>query len=201
MNRFALILTAACMFAMSGCEQKPATTTGGGSGATAKPASNGAAAPAGGVAKPAAASDHGHDHPGEAAAKPAADKPAGETKPADGAGHGGAIIELGTTKIGELTVRASRDKGEIKAGGDAPIDVWLTTADGKPAAVTAVRFWIGVEDAKGSVKAKADIEDPKQPNHWHTHAEVPDPMPEGTKLWVEIEAGGGKTVGSFELKQ
>lgn len=114
-------------------------------------------------------------------------------------GHGGEVVELGTTKIGELTVRASRDKGEIKAGGDAPIDAWLTTSDGKPATVSAVRFWIGTEDAKGSVKAKAEIEEPAQPNHWHTHAEVPSPLPDGAKLWVEIEVGGQKSVGSLVL--
>ncbi|MGE3509940.1 MAG: hypothetical protein AB7N65_13765, partial [Vicinamibacterales bacterium] len=145
----------------------------------------------GGTAKPPAASPE----------KPAADEPAGETTPGDGAGHGGEIIELGTTKIGDLTVRASRDKGEIKDGGDAPIDVWVTTADGKPATVTAVRFWIGTEDAKGSVKAKADIENPQQPNHWHTHAEAPRPIPDGAKLWVEVEAAGSKAVGSFDLKR
>lgn len=129
----------------------------------------------------------------------ASDKPAGDKKPS--AGHGGEIIELGTTKTGDLTVRASRDKGEIKPGGDAPIDVWVTTADDKPATVTAVRFWIGTEDAKSSVKAKAEIEVPSEPNHWHTHAEVPSPLPAGAKLWVEIEGTNGKkNVASFDLK-
>lgn len=177
MNRFfALIVAVPLVFVLAGCEQTPATPpAGSGSGNNMKP--------------PAATPE-----------KPAAEKPAEGAKPNDGAGHGGAIIELGTTKIGDLTVRASRDKGDIKAGGDAPIDVWLTTADDKPATVTAVRFWLGTEDAKGSVKAKADIEDPKQPNHWHTHADVPNPIPSGMKLWVEIESKDGKKVGSFDLK-
>ncbi len=120
--------------------------------------------------------------------------------PASAAEHGGEIIELGTTRIGDLTVRASRDQGEIRPRGDAPIDVWVTTADGKPASVKAVRFRIGTEDARGSVKAKAEIEVPAETNHWHTHAEVPNPIPEGAKLWVEIEADdGSKSSGSFEL--
>jgi hypothetical protein len=114
------------------------------------------------------------------------------------AGHGGPVIELGTTAIGPFTVRASRDEGEIKPGGDAPIDVWLTGGD--IAKVTAVRFWIGTESGVGSVKAKADIEVPSEPNHWHTHTEVPSPMPAGSRLWVEIEVGGQKQVGSFDLK-
>lgn len=114
------------------------------------------------------------------------------------AGHGGKIIELGSTTIGPFSVRASRDEGGIEGGGDAPIDVWLTGSD---AEVVAVRFWIGTESAAGSVKAKADIEEPAQPNHWHTHAEVPGPMPAGSKLWVEIEIEGqGKRAGSFDLK-
>jgi hypothetical protein len=59
-----------------------------------------------------------------------------------------------------------------------------------------VRFWIGSEDAKGSVKAKAEDED----GHWHTHCEAPSPMPEGSKLWVEIEKGGDRQVVGFDLK-
>ncbi|HYD48497.1 MAG TPA: hypothetical protein VEB21_09125 [Terriglobales bacterium] len=99
-------------------------------------------------------------------------------------------------------MKATRDEGAIKAGGDAPINVWIDPADAAAAAkVVAVRFWIGTEDAKGTTKAKADIEDPKDPNRWHTHAEVPDPLPAGSKLYVEIEDDkGAKTVASFDLK-
>jgi len=111
------------------------------------------------------------------------------------AGHGAEAIELGTTKLGELSVRASRDKGEIKAGGDAPIDAWIDGGVGK--GVTAVRFWIGTQDAKGSIKAKAEIEDGK----WHTHVEVPDPLPAEGKLWVEVESTGGtKQALGFDLR-
>jgi len=115
--------------------------------------------------------------------------------------HGGETIDLGTATIGEFTIRAARDRGELKAGGDAPIDVWLTTADGKPARVAVVRFWIGMPDAKGSIKARADIEDSRQPNHWHTHAEVPSPLMADAKLWVELEARQNeKIAASFDLR-
>ena len=132
--------------------------------------------------------EHGHEgHGHEANDKPAASGAA--------SGHGGEVIALGTTKLGAFEVRASRDKGEIKPGGDAPIDVWIDGGVGK--GVTAVRFWIGTDDAKGSIKAKADIEDGK----WHTHVVVPSPLPAGSKLWVEVEESGGKkTHGSFDLK-
>lgn len=116
----------------------------------------------------------------------------------DGHADHGPVIELGTSAIGDWTVSATRDEGEIEPGGDAPIDVRLTGGSSK---VVAVRFWIGAEDASGSIKARAEIEDPAEPDHWHTHAEAPDPIPSGSRLWVELELEGqGKKTGSFDLK-
>jgi hypothetical protein len=116
--------------------------------------------------------------------------------------HGGAVIELGAATMGAFGVKATRDEGQIVAGKDAAIDATITAAAGAPAKVAAVRFWIGTQDGKGSVKARAEIEDPKDPDRWHTHAEVPNPLPEGSKLWVEIETDKGETVsGSFDLKR
>jgi len=106
-------------------------------------------------------------------------------------GHG-ATVELGEKAVGEFQVKASRD-GDVKAGAELPVDIWIT---GGPK-VVAVRFWIGTEDAKGSMKAKAELEK----DNWHTHGEVPSPMPTGSMLWIEIEAEGGlKTVANFDLK-
>ena len=108
--------------------------------------------------------------------------------------HGGPVIELGTTTVNGMGLKASRDVGELKPGGDAPIDLWI---DGGLGSAAAVRFWIGTENAKGSLKAKAEVEEGK----WHTHTEVPDPLPTGSKLWVEIEGKDGKkAVASFDLK-
>jgi hypothetical protein len=106
--------------------------------------------------------------------------------------HHGPSVALGEQTVGGFVVRASRD-GEITAGGDVPIDAWITGGE----KVATVRFWIGTEDAKGSMKAKAELEK----DNWHVHVEVPSPMPEGSKLWIEVEAEGGKrtTVG-FDLK-
>jgi hypothetical protein len=162
---------------MSGCEEKkPAPNT-----TAAKPATS------------AKADDHGHDH-----------GPGGEHAPAKPAqaGHGGKVIALGEQTIGGFMAVATRDEGKIEAGKDAPIDVTVTPAAGSTAKAVAVRFWIGTEDGKGSAKAKAEIEDPKgAPNRWHTHAEIPNPIPAGSKLWVEIESDKGvKSVMGFELK-
>lgn len=117
--------------------------------------------------------DHGHDH-------------------GDDHDHG-PTVELGVQTVGTFEVKASRD-GELTPGGDAPIDVWITGAGAK---VSAVRFWIGLPDGRGSMKAKAELEK----DNWHTHAEVPSPLPEGSKLWIEIETDGGETLMTgFDLK-
>jgi hypothetical protein len=119
-------------------------------------------------------------------------------KEGDGHDHGddhdhGATTELGEQSAGGFTIKASRD-GDVVAGKDAAIDAWVTGGTSK---VAAVRFWIGTQDAKGSMKAKAELEK----DNWHTHAEIPSPMPEGSKLWVEVETDKGeKTVVGFELK-
>lgn len=137
----------------------------------------------------AKADDHGHDHGPNG--EHAAPKP----------GHGGKMIALGEQTIGSFTAKASRDESQIVAGKDAPIDVTVTSTAGATTNAAAVRFWIGTQDAKGSVKAKAEVEDPKDPNRWHVHAEIPNPLPAGSKLWVEIEDDqSGTSVGSFDLK-
>lgn len=166
------VLTFSTFATLSGCEEKkPAATA----ASTSKKAD-----------------DHGHDHAADGShAAPGASAP----------GHGGAVIALGEQTIGTFTAKATRDEGEIVAGKDAPIDATVTPAAGSPLKVTSVRFWIGTQDAKGSVKAKAAVEDPKDPNRWHVHAEIPNPMPADSKLWVEIEDEKGvKAVGSFDLK-
>jgi hypothetical protein len=167
---------------LTGCEEKKA------------PAPTPVPAPA--PAKPSEpatkATDHGHDHAADGShAKPGASAP----------GHGGGVVELGSAAFGPFNAKATRDKGDVVAGKDAAFDVTITPKDGAGVKATSVRFWIGTQDAKGSVKAKAEIEDPKDPNRWHTHAEVPNPIPANSKLWFEIEDDkSGKHVGSFELK-
>ena len=62
-----------------------------------------------------------------------------------------------------------------------------------------MRFWVGTEDGKGSVKGRAEEE---TPDNWHTHVEVPDPLPAGSKFYAEVEpATGEKFTVSFDLKQ
>lgn len=127
---------------------------------------------------------------------PVAPVPAPDPGAAMTGSHGGPVVDLGTSRIGSFDVRASRDAGEITPGGEVPVDVWIDGGIGT--GVAAVRFWIGTEDARGSLKAKASVEGDK----WHTHVEIPSPLPADGKLWVEIEAEGGqKSSGSFLLKE
>jgi hypothetical protein len=147
--------------------------------------------PAASSTTPKAEDHHGHTH-----------GPGGEhVDPQGHAGHGGAVIELGSKTSGVFELKATRDEGPIVAGKDAPVDVTVTPSAGSAAKAAAVRFWIGTEDARGSVKAKAQIENPAEPNRWHTHVEVPSPVPAGSMLWVEIEDDKGeKLVVPFDLK-
>jgi len=182
MKQALLQMTVSLALALLGCEksqEKPASKE------SAKPAASNQSA----SAKPSAPTK---GEPGHEGHDPATQKK--PTAPSGQPGHSGAVVELASTKIGAYEVRASRDAGDIKPGGDAPIDVWVDGGVGKAA---AVRFWIGTQDARGSIKAKAEIEE----GHWHTHTAIPDPLPSGSMLWVEIEDEKGvKVAGSFDMK-
>jgi hypothetical protein len=131
------------------------------------------------AANPNAHADHDHDH-------------------ADDHGHAhdadhGTVVELGEQTAGPFTIKAART-GDFTPGADTPIDAVIT---GTPK-ISAVRFWIGTADAKGSVKAKADLE---KDTH-HAHVEIPKPLPDASELWIEIEAEGGeKSTAHFNLKR
>lgn len=114
----------------------------------------------------------------------------------DDHGHGtGVAVELGEAAAGPFTIRVSRDEGEMTAGGEALVDVWVTGGD-----AAAVRFWVGTQDGAGSVKALGENENADEPNHYHAHAEIPDPMPAGAMLWVEVEdSAGAMHTASFPL--
>jgi len=131
----------------------------------------------------AAPSDHGHAH-----------GPGGEhLDSATGSGHAAINNMLGTQSAGGFEVSAAH-AGALTPGSGAEFDITLK-GEGKP---KSVRFWIGVESGEGSVKGRPEAE---KNGVYHGHAEVPDPMPAGSKFWVEIEpATGPSTKAAFELK-
>lgn len=125
---------------------------------------------------------------------PAATQPAGAH--ADGhAGHEHVALGAGAAGAYQLKVNA---EGAIQAGKEAGIEIDITG----PEVPKAVRLWIGDEAGADARKVKADVEEegPKE-FHVHTHLDVPDPIPAGAKLWVEVETGAGKNKASFELKK
>lgn len=127
--------------------------------------------------------------PGQSSTPGSAEGSTAATAPA--AGHHNRL-PLGEKTVGSLKLVATQD-APVKPGSDGAFDVIIT--GGKP---KAVRFWVGTESAEGSVKAKADEE---TRDNWHTHAEVPSPLPAGSNFWVEVEPPtGDKFTTSFDLK-
>ena len=126
---------------------------------------------------------------------PAGPKPANPTpKPTTGHSdqHAGEI-KLGSTTIAGFTVAVSIGE-KVKAGEEAHVDISISGGTGKP---KAVRVWIGTEDSAGSIKSLADPSD----HGYHAHAEAPNPLPEGARLWVSIDDDKDVThVGGFDLK-
>lgn len=110
----------------------------------------------------------------------------------DSHGHGTAQ-DLGTTTVAGVKLTVVQE-GEVKPGGEAAFEIELNEGQKKP---RAVRVWVGIESARGSVKAKAEAKD----QGFHAHVEVPKKLPEGSRLWIEVDPGEGKREkASFELK-
>lgn len=116
------------------------------------------------------------------------------SQPADGGSAHPNAVKIGETTKNGLTFAAKQDE-KVTAGGEGAFDLAISGfADGqKP---KAVRFWVGTEDAKGSVKARATEE---TAGNWHTHVEIPKPLDPGAKFWAEVEpATGEKFTVSFD---
>ena len=105
-----------------------------------------------------------------------------------------ARLPIGQQTVGTLTLVATMDAPiNAAGGGEGAFDVVI-----QPTKPKAVRFWVGTESGEGSVKAKAEEE---TPDNWHTHTEVPSPLPPGSKFWVEVEPQTGeKFTVSFDLR-
>lgn len=100
------------------------------------------------------------------------------------------VAEVGTGKVG---VAAG---GLAVAGKGWHVAVLVDPAGTAP---KAVRLWVGLANARGSVKAKAEaVKDAK--GIYETHVEVPNPLPEGARLWIALEPNEGEPVkGSLAL--
>ncbi len=105
-------------------------------------------------------------------------------------------VSLGEFTAGDMEIEASQGHGKVQAGKEGHLVIKLPYKD---KGATIVRAWLGTEDrtlstvGKGAYAAAHDDYD--------IHTAAPDPLPEGTKWWVEIEKPEGtKAVGSIEPK-
>ncbi|MEC7584236.1 MAG: hypothetical protein VYE77_07955 [Planctomycetota bacterium] len=116
--------------------------------------------------------------------KPADNQQNGAAAKAADMHDGGTPVKLTPAVLGTTPITVWRT-GPIAAGKQAHIDVEAAADTPLP---ETIRGWVGVESGKGSRKGK--FEAPIN-NKMHGHIDVPDPMPAGSKLW--LEAGELKT--------
>ena len=68
----------------------------------------------------------------------------------------------------------------------------------KGAPPTVLRAWIGVKNARGSVKSKLELD--KSGKTYHAHLEAPAVIPENCQFWVESSNDNGeKSLASLAL--
>lgn len=99
---------------------------------------------------------------------------------------------LDPATIGDMTVELAQGHGAVEPGKESHLVVKLPYNDN---GATIVRAWIGTEDRTLSYVGKGEY----APSHddYDIHATAPDPLPENTMWWIEIEKPDGtKVVGS-----
>lgn len=74
--------------------------------------------------------------------------------------------------------------GHIEAGEEGAIELTFANGDDR---ISTVRGWVGVESGEGSMKSMWQLEGDAG---IHGHVDVPDPIPEGSKIWIELEKAG-----------
>jgi hypothetical protein len=123
------------------------------------------------------------------ACSPAAPAP-GTTQPAAGNPPAGNRPAFPRTQLG--TVEAGGTKFDvfqlepIVAGGTGDFDLDFAAGAAFP---PAIRGWVGIESGEGSVKVRFDKE---TATRLHGHPEIPKPLPEGSRFWVEVELANGQ---------
>lgn len=111
----------------------------------------------------------------------------------EGEDHAHDETSLGTTMIGEHEVELAQGHGAVAAGMEGHLVVKLPYSDN---GATVVRAWIGTEDRTLSLVGKGEYA--SSHDDYDIHAMAPDPLPENTLWWIEIEKPDGtKIVGSM----
>lgn len=100
---------------------------------------------------------------------------------------------LGQAVLGAHTLAVFHE-GALVPGEEGHIDLDVAAGATLP---EVVRGWIGVESGQGSRKARFEKE---SATTLHGHVEVPDPLPAGSSLWLEIDGTAGSVRASVALK-
>jgi hypothetical protein len=130
--------------------------------------------------------------PSPVPAKPAtADAEGDDHDHGDGDVHTGEKHDLGKQEAGGYSVTATQF-GELAGGGEGVFELAVTGGAAKP---TAVRAWVGTEDAEGSTKTKGEAEG----DDYDVHVELPATLAPESKLWVELDTAAGSQKVSFDL--
>jgi hypothetical protein len=125
----------------------------------------------------------------------AADSHAGHDHGPTGHDSHGMASPVGTVVIGNLSVVVSA-AGELVAGKAPHVELMVTPAEPAP---KALRLWVGGENGRGSVKAKADASKTTK-GLYQAHVEVPKPLSADSAIWISVEGADGQTTkGSLEL--
>jgi hypothetical protein len=125
-------------------------------------------------------------------------EPAREAAPKDGAKPGQAQPPAAQREpLGELTLAGHSLRviqvAPVVAGKEGDFDIEVAGTGPLP----VVRGWVGVEGGAGSRRVRFEKETERG---MHGHPEVPDPIPKGARLWLEVEDGGKKETGSVAFK-
>jgi hypothetical protein len=124
----------------------------------------------------------------------AADNHAGHDHAAGAHAHGTAVA-VGSVEISTYKVAVSA-AGALAAGKEWHVELRLNPDQPAP---SAIRIWVGLENGRGSAKAKAEAEKDAK-GEYGAHVEVPQPIPADSRLWIAIEGAGGQTTrGSVAL--
>lgn len=100
----------------------------------------------------------------------------------------GAMTAVGTVTLGTIVAKVASE-GSPTAGKDWHVVVGLPAGTAVP---KALRIWIGIENGRGSEKAKAEAQG-GHPGSYAAHVDVPVPLPDGSRLWVALENAAGET--------
>ena len=118
--------------------------------------------------------------------------PASHTDASGAHAHHDDEAALAPITIDGMTIELAQGHGALEAGKEGHLVVKLPYNDN---GATIVRAWIGAEDRTLSFVGKGKY----APSHddYDVHAVAPDPLPENTMWWIEIEKPDGvKVTGS-----